>query len=312
MSEFKKFNVVPVLPDELSPLILISENLWYCWNHDAFSLFRDIDGELWHNSNHNPVRVLKEADQERLNELANDPEYLALVTKVADDLNKYISGGDVSGKKDHMVAYFSAEYGLTEGIPIYSGGLGILSGDHIKSASDLNLNLTGIGLLYQEGYFQQRLDKNGWQQDFYRVNDFSSMPLHEVSNSDGTALTVKVLLADNPVWLKVWRIDAGRVTLYMLDSNIDKNSDQDKKLTAHLYGGDREHRLKQEIILGIGGMRIFKELGIEPDAVHINEGHSAFALFERALQFTGKYSLELKEALELSKKSTVFTTHTPV
>ncbi len=312
MSEFKKFNVVPVLPDELSPLILISENLWYCWNHDAFSLFRDIDGELWHSSNHNPVRVLKEADQERLNELANDPEYLALVTKVAEDLNKYISGGDVSGKKDHMIAYFSAEYGLTEGIPIYSGGLGILSGDHIKSASDLNLNLTGIGLLYQEGYFQQRLDKNGWQQDFYRVNDFSSMPIHKVSNSDGTALTVKVLLADNPVWLKVWRIDAGRITLYMLDSNIEKNSEQDKKLTAHLYGGDSEHRLKQEIILGIGGMRIFKELGIEPDAVHINEGHSAFALFERALQFTGKYSLELKEALELSKKSTVFTTHTPV
>jgi len=312
MSEFKKFNVVSVLPDELSPLTLISENLWYCWNHEAFSLFKDIDGELWHNSNHNPVRVLKEADQERLNELANDPEYLALVEKVAEDLNKYISGSEVSGKKDSMIAYFSAEYGLTEGIPIYSGGLGILSGDHIKSASDLNLNLTGIGLLYQEGYFQQRLDKNGWQQDYYRVNDFNSMPIHEVFNSDGVALTVEVILADKPVWLKVWRIDAGRVTLYMLDSNIDRNSDHDKKLTAHLYGGDSEHRLRQEIILGIGGMKIFKELGMEPAAVHINEGHSAFALFERALQFTGKYSLELKDAMELSKKSTVFTTHTPV
>lgn len=312
MSEFKRFNVIPVLPDELSSLTSISKNLWYCWNHDAITLFRNIDPELWHNSNHNPVRVLKEVDQGRLNELSGDSEYLALLKKVEDKISKYISESKNSGKNDHIIAYFSAEYGLTEGIPVYSGGLGVLSGDHIKSASDLNLNLTGIGLLYQEGYFQQRLDKNGWQQDFYRVNDFSSMPVHEVFVSEGKPLTVKVLIAENPVWLKVWRIDVGRVKLYMLDSNIEKNSESDKKLTAHLYGGDREHRLKQEIVLGIGGMRVFKELGLEPDAIHVNEGHSAFALFERALQFAEKYSLGIEEALELTGKSAIFTTHTPV
>ncbi len=310
MSEFKRFNVLPVLPDELLSLAPISENLWYCWNHDAFNLFKDIDSELWQKSNHNPVKVLKGADQDRLNELAKDREYLELLKKVSARFEKYISEKDNSGQK--LIAYFSAEYGITEGIPIYSGGLGVLSGDHIKSASDLDLNLIGVGLLYQEGYFQQRLDKNGWQQDYYRVNDFSSMPIHEVFSSSGTSLMINVLLAEHPVWLKVWRIDIGRISIYMLDSNIEKNSETDRKLTAQLYGGDREHRLKQEIILGIGGMRVLKELGLEPEVIHINEGHSAFALFERALQFVEKYSMNVKEALELSKKSAVFTTHTPV
>ncbi len=240
MSEFKRFNVVPVLPEILSPLAKISENLWYCWNHEAFRLFRDIDAELWHNSNHNPVRVLNETGQDRLNELAENSEYIARVNRVAAELDRYKTGNSDSEKRDNSIAYFSAEYGLTEALPIYSGGLGVLSGDHIKSASDLDLNLTGIGLLYQEGYFQQRLDKNGWQQDFYRVNDFSSMPLHEVYDSDGVQLIVEVQLEKTPLYLKVWRIDTGRVSIYMMDSNIDKNSEQDKKLTAHLYGGDKE------------------------------------------------------------------------
>ncbi len=312
MSEFKKFNVLPVLPEILSPLKHISENLWYCWNHEAFRLFRDIDENLWHISNHNPVRVLKETGQSRLDELAENKEYIDRLNKIAGKLKDYLSDNSDGDRKNNSIAYFSAEYGLTEALPIYSGGLGVLSGDHIKSASDLNLNLSGIGLLYQEGYFQQRLDKNGWQQDFYRVNDFGSMPLHEVYDENGDPLIVEVLLENIPIWLKVWRIDAGRVPIYMLDSNIDKNSVQDKKLTAHLYGGDKEHRLRQEIVLGIGGMRVLKELGIEPDVIHINEGHSAFALFERALQFMGKYALSTRHAMELSKKSAVFTTHTPV
>ncbi len=312
MSEFKRFNVVPVLPEILLSLAKISENLWYCWNHEAFSLFRDIDPELWHKSNHNPVSVLNETGQDRLNELAENSEYIARVNRVADELDKYIKENSESENKDISIAYFSAEYGLTEALPIYSGGLGVLSGDHIKSASDLNLNLTGVGLLYQEGYFQQRLDKNGWQQDFYRVNNFTTMPLHEVHDSNGIPLVVNVLLDKTVVYLKVWRIDAGRVFIYMMDSNIDKNSETDKKLTAHLYGGDKEHRLKQEIALGIGGMKVLKELEIEPDVIHINEGHSAFALFERAVQFMDKYNLETRYAMELSKKSAVFTTHTPV
>ncbi|MEN8223277.1 MAG: alpha-glucan family phosphorylase [Acidobacteriota bacterium] len=312
MSEFKRFNVVPVLPETLLPLTTISENLWYCWNHEAFRLFRDINAELWHSTNHNPVKVLKEAGQDRLNELAENKEYVVLVNKVADKLKEYISENSKSADKDHSIAYFSAEYGLTEALPIYSGGLGVLSGDHIKSASDLNLNLSGIGLLYQEGYFQQKLDKNGWQQDYYRVNDFSSMPLHDVYDGNGAPLIVEVLLENIPVYLKVWRIDTGRVAIYMLDSNIENNSEQNKKLTAHLYGGDKEHRLRQEIVLGIGGMKVLKELGIQPDVIHINEGHSAFALFERAMQFMDKYNLETRYAMELSKKSAVFTTHTPV
>jgi len=312
MSEFKRFNVVPVLPEILMPLAKISENLWYCWNHEAFRLFRDIDAELWHKSNHNPVSVLNETRQVRLNELAENSEYIARVNKVAAELDEYKSGNSDSESRENSIAYFSAEYGLTEALPIYSGGLGVLSGDHIKSASDLDLNLTGIGLLYQEGYFQQRLDKNGWQQDFYRVNDFSTMPLHEVYDSNGAPLIVEVQLEKITLYLKIWRINVGRVSIYMMDSNIDKNSEQDKKLTAHLYGGDKEHRLRQEIVLGIGGMKVLKTLGIEPDVIHINEGHSAFALFERAIQFMEKYDLGTRYAMELSKKSAVFTTHTPV
>jgi len=312
MSEFKRFNVVPVLPDPLQPLSSLSENLWYCWNHEAFRLFRDIDPDLWHRSDHNPVKVLKEAPQERLNELSENEEYVNLVNQAAARMKTYISGTRQNEGENHSIAYFSAEYGLTEALPIYSGGLGVLSGDHIKSASDLNLNLTGIGLLYQEGYFQQRLDKNGWQQDFYRVNDFSSMPVQEVKDESGLPLLVSVPLANGTVWLKIWRIDTGRVSIYMLDSNVDKNSPGDKKLTAQLYGGDKEHRLKQEIMLGVGGMRALNQLGIEPDVIHINEGHSAFALLERARQFKERYSLETREAMILSKKSAVFTTHTPV
>ncbi len=312
MSEFKKFRVVPVLPDRLFNLSEIAKNLWYCWNHDAFKLFQKIDEDLWHSSNHNPVKVLEESEQRRLDELSGDKNYLDLLDKVYKKFKSYTSLAKDNDNMGYKVGYFSAEFGITEALPIYSGGLGILSGDHIKSASDLNIALIGVGLMYQEGYFQQRLDKNGWQQDFYRVNDFNTLPVNEVYKEDGEILTVNVKIGDRDVTLKVWRITVGRINIFMLDSNIDSNKEEDKKLTAHLYGGDREFRLKQEIALGIGGMKVFQELGIEPDVIHINEGHSAFAIFERANFLKNKYSISIEEALELSKKSSVFTTHTPV
>jgi len=313
MGNFKKFKVIPDLPEKLKPLLVIASNLWLTWNPEAIKMFITMDGDLWEKNQHNPIRMLGEISQEKLDELAGDEEFLSEVQRVGDQLEQYLHMlHSINHMQEVSIAYFSAEYGLSDTLPIYSGGLGILSGDHVKAASDLNLNFHGVGLLYQLGYFQQYLNMDGWQQDFYQVNDFYNMQVQEVKLADGQPLEVELDFPGRKVYLKVWQIKVGRVSIHLLDSNIGKNSEYDRRLTSQLYGGNPEIRLQQEIILGIGGVKMLDALGIPFTAVHMNEGHSAFTPFERARMLMKKNGLGYAEAMELVRKSSVFTTHTNV
>ncbi len=313
MGNFRKFKVVPDLPEKLKPLLDIASNLWLTWNPDAIKLFINMDGDLWDKNQHNPVRMLGEISQEKLEELARDEGFLSEVQRVGEQLEQYLHAlHSINHTQQVRIAYFSAEYGLSDTLPIYSGGLGILSGDHVKAASDLNLHFHGIGLLYQLGYFQQYLNMDGWQQDFYQVNDFFNMQVQEVKRSDGAPLEIELDFPGRKLVLKVWQIQVGRISIHMLDSNIEKNSEYDRRLTAQLYGGNPEMRLQQEIILGIGGVKMLDALGIQATAVHMNEGHSAFTPFERARALMKGHGLGFSEAMEVVRRSSVFTTHTNV
>jgi len=313
MGNFKKFKVVPDLPEKLKPLSDIAANLWLTWNPEAIKLFITLDGDLWEKNQHNPVRMLGEISQEKLEELAHDEGFLSEVQRVGEQLEQYLhSVQGINHSHQVSIAYFSAEYGLSDTLPIYSGGLGVLSGDHVKAASDLNLDFHGVGLLYQLGYFQQYLNMDGWQQDFYQVNDFHNMQVREVLTADGRPLEIDLDFPGRKVYLKVWQIKVGRVSIHMLDSNIEKNSEYDRRLTAQLYGGNPEMRLQQEIILGIGGVKMLEALGIRVTVVHMNEGHSAFTPFERARVLMKNHGLGFTEAMETVRQSSVFTTHTNV
>jgi starch phosphorylase len=313
MTVFKTFKVVPDIPEKLSPLYDLAYNLWLSWNPEAVKLYIRMDGNLWQRVRGNPVKMLMEVDQARLDELAGDEGYVVEVQRVYKKFMDYLSAPKPGQEgKESRIAYFSMEYGLIESLPIYSGGLGVLSGDHIKSASDLNLNLIGVGLLYRNGYFQQYLNQDGWQQEFYNTYDFHNMGVQEVKGEDGGGLEIEMALANRKIYLKAWKLEVGRIPIFLLDANIPQNSEAERKLTAQLYGGDREMRLQQEILLGIGGVRLCEKLGLPPSVLHMNEGHSAFAAFERARQLMEKHSLVFAEAIEVSRKSGVFTTHTPV
>ncbi len=313
MANFKRFKVVPDLPEKLKPLLDIASNLWLTWNPEAIKLFITLDEDLWEKSLHNPVRMLGEISQEKLEELARDEGFLSEVQRVGEQLDQYLNVlRSINHGRNASIAYFSAEYGLSDTLPIYSGGLGILSGDHVKSASDLNIHFHGVGLLYQLGYFQQYLNMDGWQQDFYQVNDFHNMQVLEMRRPDGTPLEIELDFPARKVWLKVWQIRVGRVFLHMLDSNHERNSETDRRLTAQLYGGNPEMRLQQEIILGIGGVRMLDALGIQVNVVHMNEGHSAFTPFERARALMRNQGLSFAEAMEVVRQSNVFTSHTNV
>jgi len=313
----KKVNVVPHLPERLRPLLRLAYNLWFSWQPDCVDLFHRLDRQLWEEVNHNPVKLLGSISQERLNERLEDEGFLNHLERVTSEFDRYMN--ETKPYHFHLdkpiqfqVAYLSAEYGLSESLPVYSGGLGILSGDHLKSASDLNIPLICIGLLYQQGYFQQYLNRDGWQQEFYPENDFATMPVKKVKDNEGNELIIKLWLKDHYLYFRVWLIQVGRVKLYMLDTNIEQNNDSDRKITSQLYGGDREMRLKQEILLGIGGVKTFEAIGIEPEVFHMNEGHSAFASLERIRYLRERFSLSFDEARELVYASNVFTTHTPV
>ncbi len=313
MAIFKRFKVVPDLPEKLKPLLEIASNLWLTWNPEAIKLFITLDGDLWEKNQHNPVRMLGEISQEKLEELARDEGFLSEVQRVGEQLDQYLRVlRSINHDQHASIAYFSAEYGLSDTLPIYSGGLGILSGDHVKSASDLNLHFHGVGLLYQLGYFQQYLNMDGWQQDFYQVNDFHNMQVLEMRRPDGTPLEIELDFPGRKVWLKTWQIRVGRVSIYMLDSNHERNSETDRRLTAQLYGGNPEMRLQQEIILGIGGVKMLDALGIQVTVVHMNEGHSAFTPFERARALMKSRGLSFAEAMEVVRQSNVFTSHTNV
>ena len=312
------FTVIPSLPTALEHLRELAYNLWWAWNLEAIDLFRRLDRDLWEESHHNPVQMLGTVRQERLEEAAEDEGFLAHLERVYNQFARYMKSQNTWYNKNHgaseepCIAYFSAEFGLTECLPIYAGGMAVLAGDHLKSASDLGLPLVGVGLLYQEGYFRQYLNADGWQQELYPKNDFYNMPVQLEQREDGAPVTVQVDYPGRLVTAQLWRAQVGRVPLFLLDTNIPTNSRQDQDITDELYGGDLEMRIQQEIMLGIGGIRALEALGIRPTVCHMNEGHSAFLALERIRIVMEEQALSFAEAREVASAGNVFTTHTPV
>lgn len=317
MTRVRRFQVLPSLPDALKPLRELAFNLWWTWDPDAAEIFRLIDMDLWEELNHNPVLLLARTNQDRLNRLANDPAFRAYMERVLNSYQTYLLSETWWSKtynRSHpgTIAYFSAEFGLHECLPIYSGGLGVLAGDHLKSASDLGLPLVGVGLLYRQGYFHQYLTNDGYQFEDYPDLDFGMLPVTQIRDESGAPKTIHVEVARQHVYAYIWKVHVGRVVLYLLDANVPDNRAEDREITARLYGGDQDMRIRQEILLGIGGMRALEALGIDPGVCHMNEGHSAFLSLERIRQQMVKHSLSFDEAREIVAASTVFTTHTPV
>ncbi len=306
----KEFLVLPALPEALSRLSELAYNLIWSWDHNIRAVFRRLDPVLWRQSGHNPVLLLGHVSQAALEKAAADQRYLSVYRKACAALDDYLQQ---PVDKTKSIAYFSMEYGLLECMPIYSGGLGVLSGDHLKSASDLNLPLVGIGLLYQRGYLTQRLNPDGWQSERNPVNDFYTLPVIPTTDAEGRELKVTVKLPTGVVHIKVWHMNVGRVKLYLLDTNVPENElEVNRDITDMLYGGDLHTRIRQEIVLGIGGIRALKALGLDPTVFHMNEGHSAFLAIERIRTLMHENGLNFQEALEAARRSNVFTTHTPV
>jgi starch phosphorylase len=313
----QKYTVVPKVPPRLKSLLTIARNLWWIWNRNAVALFRRIDADLWEDSSHNPIELLGSLHPDRLSALADDPAFLAHMDSVQEELEQYLASPtwyakEHGSKVDIRIAYFSAEFGLHESLPLYSGGLGILSGDHMKSSDELGLPLVGVGLCYQQGYYRQYLSSDGWQQELYPDNDFYNMPLSLVRDEEGREVTVEVSILQRRVEARVWKIQIGRVPLYLLDSNLGANDPVDRTITSRLYGGDLDMRIRQEILLGIGGIRALYKLGQEPTVCHMNEGHSAFLALERIRLLMQKAGLTFAEAREVMAAGNTFTTHTPV
>jgi len=313
----REFRVHPSLPDNLQPLGDLAFNLRWCWDPDTVDLFRRLDRNLWETCLHNPVLFLGRADQKRLEEISRDEGMLAFMERTLERHRSYMNAPSWFERtfpdlKHIKIAYFCAEFGLAECLPVYSGGLGMLAGDHLKSASDLGLPLIGIGLLYQCGYFHQYLNNDGWQQESTPVNDFFNMPLRLVRAEDGSLIKVDVPFPNRTVFLQVWRVDVGRVPLYLLDSNVPENSQDDRNITDQLYGGDIEKRMRQEIVLGIGGIKALDVMGFRPQVCHMNEGHSAFQGLERIRRLMERRQLSFEAAREATASGNIFTTHTPV
>ncbi len=318
MQPIRTVEVVPFLPPKLECLRELAYNLRWTWDHETINLFRRLDRDLWESTGHNPVLMLGTISQERLNEAASDEGFLVHLERIYQKLSEYMRGESTwyqkqsrKSRKD-VVAYFSAEFGLTECLPIYSGGLGILSGDHIKSASALGLPLVGVGIVYQQGYFRQYLNPDGWQQQRYPLNDFYNMPIQPVKDGDGNPLMISVDFPGRKVYAQIWMAQAGRVSLYLLDTNIANNSKKDEDITDALYHGDPEVRIQQEIILGIGGMRALRAVGLNPSVCHMNEGHSAFLGLERIRMLMEEHAMTFAQAREVAAAGQIFTTHTAV
>lgn len=320
MKTIHPYNVVPSLPKELKVLEELAYNLYHTWDLQIIDAFRRLDADLWESTYHNPVLMLGTIKQERLEMMAKDESFIAFLERVYERFKLNMTEttwfqrhyGEDKEVSTASVAYFSAEFGLAEALPIYSGGLGVLAGDHLKAASEVGLPLVGVGLCYQRGYFQQYLNPDGWQQETYPVNDFHNQPLKLCKDDNGNRILTEVDISGRKVRAQIWRAQVGRVPLYLLDTNIPENSPRDQDLTDYLYGGDLETRIQQEILLGIGGLRALRALGINPTIFHINEGHSAFLSLEKIRIYMKENNLNFKEAIELSKASNVFTTHTPV
>ena len=314
-----KVSVFPKLPQKISRLEELAYNLWWSWETEAQALFAQIDADLWQATNHNPVKFLRNADQEKLDAVAADKEFLAAYKSVLAAFDEYMNPATATWfnqnhkeKSDEVIAYFSAEFGLHEALPIYSGGLGVLSGDHCKAASDLGLPFIGIGFLYPQGYFTQHIDPSGMQQAIYEKVDFAEVPATPALDQDGQEVLINVDLPGRTVYAKVWRIQVGRIPIYLMDTDVERNAPQDRELSARLYGGDREMRISQEVVLGIGGVRAVRALGYNPAVWHMNEGHSAFLGLERVREKVQRDNLTFAEAVEAVRSNSVFTTHTPV
>ncbi len=317
MARVKKIRVTPYLPEKLQPLGKIARNLWWIWNFEAIELFRRLDPDLWRDLNHNPVAFLGAVPQKVLDESAVSESFIAHMNRVEEELDWHLTkkswfDENHAEYRDAGIAYFSAEFGIHESLPIYSGGLGVLAGDHIKSASEMGIPLVGVGLLYRMGYFHQYLTIDGWQQEFYPETDFYNIPTSPVRDANGDPLLVSVEYPGRTVSAQVWEVLIGRISLYLLDTNIDQNSIEDKAITDQLYGGDMEMRIKQEILLGIGGVRALRALGKSISVYHMNEGHSAFLAIERIRNVMTEHGLSFREAHEAVFAGNVFTTHTPV
>ena len=309
------FTVAPRLPKAIGRLRELAHNLWWCWHPECHTLFSELNPEEWQSGHHNPVTAIARASRARLKALAADPSYLRLYNATLEAFDAYMGAPRpdyLPLSEEKPLAYFSTEYGLAECLPIYSGGLGVLSGDHLKSASDLHLPLVGIGLLYKSGYFRQSIGKNGRQVAIYPQNDFSQLPLERVHDGNGEPVDIMIQLSGRRLFANVWRVRVGRVNLYLMDTDTPRNTDDDRRITSRLYEADRDVRLRQEILLGCGGVRLLRELGITPAAYHMNEGHSAFLIFERLRELMLNRGLSFAEAGEVIRGSTVFTTHTPV
>lgn len=312
-------SVVPNLPAPLQRLQELAYNLRWSWDHETFALFRRLDPDLWEKTNHNPVALLGLLSQERFDQIAQDAAFMASFARVTADFDAYMNATDtwyrsqVKVEKDPIIAYFSMEFGMAEALQNYSGGLGVLSGDHLKSASDLGLPMVAVGLLYQEGYFQQYLNADGYQQESYPVNDNAILPLQLQRNADGSPIKLTVPLPGRDLFFQIWKVQVGRIRLFLLDTNIaDNPRPEDRNLTDRLYGGDRRQRIRQEILMGIGGVRALDALGLRPDVVHMNEPHSAFLALERIRVAMQEHKLNFAQASEVMKASSIFTTHTSV
>ena len=306
------------VPAPLAPLERLAWNYWWSWAADGAEIFRDLEPEIWEECEYNPRQLLAKTSAYRLAEAATDPVYLERVRRIDERFQLYMASGigwTIDHPKitaEHPVAYFCAEFGVHNSLPLYSGGLGILAGDHLKSASDLRVPLVAVGLLYRYGYFRQRLRNDGWQEEHYGETFPNELAITLIKNADGTPLRVEVAIRERNVLAQVWRANVGTVQLYLLDTNIPENVETDRWVTGHLYGGDRETRIVQEMLLGIGGVRLLRQLGVTPSVYHLNEGHSAFLTLELAREVIRDQQVKMADAIPIVREQCVFTTHTPV
>ena len=316
MKPLSTLHIIPALPEPLSPLWELGHNLWWTWHQATMRTLQQIDPAAWTACGRNPLRFLSALTQEQLQELTRENQISGKIEKIFEQFEQYRSRptwfARNHGESALKVAYFSAEFGLGECLPIYSGGLGVLAGDVLKSASDLGLPLVGVGLLYRQGYFHQTLNPDGWQVEIYPEHNVDEMPIRPVESPAGQPVIVEVAYPERPVHAQVWSVQVGRTPLYLLDTNLEQNAPEDREITARLYGGDREMRLRQEILLGIGGLRALEALGVEPTICHMNEGHSSFQTLERIRTVMRSQGLSFAAAREASSAGNVFTMHTPV
>lgn len=317
MKAAKSFIVMPALPKELAGLKKLSYNFWWTWDSESLELYRRLERDLWEKVYHNPIELLGRIQQDKLKEAKEDEAFSSYLKKVVDRLDVYLKKDgwfqNVYGSKHPaQMAYFSLEYGFHESLPIYSGGLGVLAADYLKSASDLGIPMVGIGLLYRRGYSHQRLDTDGWQQEVYRDIDYYQLPLQRVEDQKGNPLEIELNFPQGQAFAHIWRLDVGRVPLYFLDTSFISNPPWAREITQHLYGGDQDMRIRQEIVLGIGGIKALRQMGLSPNIFHMNEGHSSFLLLERIRELVEEEKISFSQACEIVSAGSIFTTHTAV